>query len=120
VPIGRKRLSYTCSGSRSLESAADHWEGFSFTGGGWRVIYSGPWGMLQVWASSEAEGRRVILHACSHAGIDPTDPRGIWSVRNVGGRFGRVRRFRVGTWKGAPTVTARDGPDGLPSLAAPD
>jgi hypothetical protein len=112
----RRRLSYRCNGTRSQESAQEHWRGFTWQRGGWRCIYSGPWGQIQVCAASAAEGRRVIEHACSHAGIDPNYPGGVWSYRDVGGRFGRVATCRVMEQYGVPVVTARNGPDGPPVL----
>lgn len=74
--------------------------------------------MIQVWAASRGEGERVIRHACAHAGIDPEGDCGVWSFRNVGGRFGTVRTYRTGTLYGSPWVTARDGPNGPPEIVA--
>jgi hypothetical protein len=76
MPRGIKRLGYRAQVPVSQESQAEHWQGFTFTGGPWQVIYRGPWGSWQVWASSEAEGRRVLEHACAAASVDPLDPLG--------------------------------------------
>jgi hypothetical protein len=73
---------------------------------------------MQVWASSAAEGRRVIDHACAHAGIDPADPDGTFSAVEVHHpRFQRVSTWRVAERDGVPLVTSRSGPEGPPTLA---
>lgn len=113
MPRGIKRLGYRVQGSTSQASAAAHWSGFSFTGGNVQVIYKGPWGQIQVWASSESEGRRVIGHACAHAGISTSDPEGDWQVATpAGGRWRQGVRYRVKMKYGLPVVTARPGPEG--------
>lgn len=113
----RKLLGYRAQGSVSQASAAAHWEGFTFSGGPWQVIYKGRWGQLQVWASSTTEGRRVIAHACSHAGISTNDPDGYWQeARSSHPRHQTVRQFRTLVRYGAPVVTVRDGPAGPPTF----
>jgi hypothetical protein len=117
MPRGIKRLGYRAQVPVSQESQAEHWAGFVFTGGPWQVIYKGPWGQLQVWGSSEAEGRRVINHACVAAGIDPADPEGEWFVSESSSpRLRRVATYRVADRFGLPVVTVRPGPDGPPLI----
>lgn len=117
MPRGIKRLSYRAQVPITQQGQADHWAGFTFTGGPVQVIYKGPWGQLQVWASSEAEGRRVIGHACAGAGIDPSDPAGEWFVAvSSSPRHQRVATYRTATKWGLPVVTVRPGPSGPPLL----
>lgn len=117
MPRGLKRLSYRVQGSTSQAAAAAHWAGFTFMGGPVQVKYEGPWGQMQVWASSEAEGRRVIGHACAHAGISPEDPAGEWfSAVAAGDRWNGPKPYRVKMQYGLPVVTTRPGPDGPPLI----
>lgn len=117
MPRGLKRLSYRVQGSTTQAAQAAHWEGFTWSGGPWQVVYRGPWGSWQVWASSEAEGRRVLKHACSAAGVDPEDPAGAWWVAEVAHpRFQRVTTYKTATKYGLPVVTVRDGPSGSPLI----
>lgn len=117
MPRGSKRLGYRAQVPVTQAGQAEHWEGFTFTGGPWQVKYVGPWGQMQVWASSEAEGRRVIVHACSGAGIDPDDPAGEWfAVLMTAPRFQRVATYRTAAKYGLPVVTVRTGPDGPPLI----
>jgi hypothetical protein len=116
---GRHRhLSYRIQGSGTVQGAAAHWQGFSYQHGPYQTTYWGPWGRMQVWAASAAEGRRVLEHACAHAGIDPNDPDGSWRTHKVqGARFQGSRRWKVAERDGVPLVTARGGPDGPGVLA---
>lgn len=117
MPRGVKRLGYRAQVPVSQETQAALWEGFTFTGGPWQVIYKGPWGQMQVWASSEAEGRRVLEFACAAGGIDPGDPAGSWHVaRTDHPRFQRVATYRTAVKFGLPVVTVRDGPSGPPLI----
>jgi hypothetical protein len=96
-----------------------HWSGFSFEGGNVVSRWKGAWGVIQVWAASEAEGRRVIEHACTIAGIPlPMNPAGEWIVQVVqSSRNGKGGTFTVPDVQGIPAVTKRDGPSG-PSFIA--
>lgn len=117
MPRGLKRLGYRAQGPVTQEGQAAHWEGFTFQGGPWQVKYIGPWGQMQVWAVSAAEGRRVIEHACAAAGVDPDDPAGEWfEVLTTSQRFGRVATYRTAVKYGLPVVTVRPGPDGPPLI----
>jgi hypothetical protein len=113
-----KRLSYRDQGGASRAAHAAHWAGFEFEGGPWIVSCSGDWGEVQVWAASEAEGRRVINHAASIAGLPVDDPeQSEWSVSTSSNpRFGKPGRFRVATCYGLPVVTKRRGSDGYPLI----
>lgn len=111
-----KRLTYRDQGSATLEEHAAHWEGFTFTSGPVRVVLSGRWGQPQVWASTEAEGKRVLLHAAAIAGYDPTtDPTAQWEIADgsargvAAGLIYGVRQLRWG-----PAISKRDGPTGAP------
>jgi hypothetical protein len=117
MPRGIKRLGYRVQGAATQQGQAAHWAGFTFQGGPWQVIYRGPWGSWQVWASSEAEGRRVIAHACAAAGVSPTDPEGAYSVNlSTSARHQRVATYRTALKFGLPVVTVRSGPSGPPLI----
>jgi hypothetical protein len=116
-----KRLTYRDQGSATPEQHAAHWEGFEFTSGPVVVSLRGRWGKPQVWASTEAEGKRVLLHAASIAGYNPSaDPTAEWAVWDGGARgvvaglsYG-VRQLRWG-----PAISKRDGPAGAPEYPGP-
>jgi hypothetical protein len=69
-----------------------------------------------VWASTEAEGKRVLRHAAAIASYIPSaDPTAEWVVADVSARgvaagltYG-VRQLRWG-----PAISKRDGPVGAP------
>lgn len=112
----RKRLGYRDQSGASQDAHRDHWEGFTFSGGPWRVILSGAWGQPQVWASSAAEGKRVLLHAAAAAGYDPeSDPTAEWQIvevsngRHPAGRIYGVRQTQVG-----PQISKRESCAGPP------
>lgn len=117
MPTGRKRLGYLDQTGRPQEAHAAHWAGFRFTGGPWRVQCWSPAGKLQVWASSEAEGQRVIRHALVAAGVSPDDPGNTWSAHRVTHpRYKTVRTYETAVFQGAIAVTKRPGPDGCPEV----
>jgi hypothetical protein len=75
----RKRLSYRCLVTPTLEELSAHWEGFTWDTGAVQVrLTSKLFGEYQVWATDEDEGRRVIRHALSMSGFNEED--GIWSM----------------------------------------
>jgi hypothetical protein len=115
---GHKRFSYRDQSGTSREAHATHWDGFEFDAGPWIVSCFGEWGEMQVWAASEAEGRRVIGHAASIAGIPVEDPAlSEWAVtQSANPRYGKPGRFRVASLWGLPIVTKRRGPDGNPVI----
>lgn len=117
MPKGVKRLSYRATYQPSQANQAAHWAGFEFVGGPWQVIYKGPWGQIQVWAESEAEGRRVIEHACAGGAINPQHPQGEWFVVRVASpRYAKPTRYRTMVRFGSPVVTCRQGPNGSPQI----
>jgi len=112
----RKILSYRDQVGYPLEHHVEHWRNFRWEAGPVRTSLHGtPLGPVQVWASSEAEGRRVIEHAAAAAGYS-IPPKAEWySITVRGGRLGREATMKVGLDPGgAPTVTKREGSSGLP------
>jgi hypothetical protein len=91
----------------ALQSMHDHWKGFTWTTGPVVVKWlSDIWPQVQVWASSEAEGRRVVTHALNHMGAEVAD--GEWQYATVTDtRYGRITTVR------ATVVSARNGPHGV-------
>lgn len=76
----------------AMQSMADHWRGFSWRCGPVIVKwFSDSLPELQVWAETETEGRRVISHALSHIGADPTT--GEWYSATVSNK----RNGKIGT-----------------------
>lgn len=112
----RKVLRYRDQNGGGVEQHAAHWRGFRFTAGPVVVSAVGPWGEVQVWASTEQEGRRVIRHAAAVAGFNPdTDPEGEWLVSTVSNpRYGRVCTVEVLDTADGLAVSKRDGPSGPP------
>jgi hypothetical protein len=107
-----KKLSYRLPVDEMGESAAllamqDHWRDFTWQTGPVVVKWlSSSWPQVQVWASSEAEGRRVVRHALSHMQAPETD--GDWQYATVtDARYGRITQVR------ATIVSARQGPHGV-------
>ena len=114
----RKRFRYRSVSGNDLGAVVDHWKDFSFEGGPYRVRWiGGTWGTVEVWAASEAEGKRVIQHAAAEAGFDPFE-NGRWSTRaSSSARLGVRGAMRVDTTKGFYWITARDGSDQRPIVA---
>ena len=115
----RKRLRYRSLSGIGLGELVDYWKDFTFTGGPVRVRHTGSsWGTVEVWAITEAEGKRVILHAAREAGVDP-DQVGRWSTRRSdSARLGVSLPMRVDTTGGYYWITERDGSDGRPIVAS--
>jgi hypothetical protein len=110
----RKQLTYRVQVGGSLESSTAHWAGFTWQAGDVVVIHEGtPAGNLKVFASTEAEGRRVVSHALADAGIDPAK-RGEWKVTQTrGSRLGLSGTMRTApTSTGGYAVTSRTASDG--------
>jgi hypothetical protein len=116
-----KRFRYRSLSGAPLEDHASHWANFTWQAGPVCVINKGgPWGVLQVWAASAEEGKRVIQHAAAIAGIDLT--RTEWVVSSSKNpRFGRTGSMALKRLRGgALAVSMREGSDGLPEVMAPD
>jgi hypothetical protein len=113
----QKRLTYRSQVAVSLAAHTAHWTDFNWTAGPVQVISDGVWGRIQIWAVSEAEGKRVIRHAAVLCGVDPDDPQQCeWSVRTVtDSRYGRVCSMGLRYIRGLPCVSSRDGPSGAPN-----
>lgn len=112
---GGKRLSYRSYSGASEEEHVDHWRGFTWSAGPVVVKLKGNHGELQVWAASESEGRRVIGHACSIAGIDPDASDCWWETYTTSStRNGKPGTFRTREVNGFVHVSMRDGPNGSP------
>lgn len=109
-----KRISYRDQGNTSQAGHQAHWADFEFEAGRTIVAYCGHWGEVQVWASTEAEGRRVVQHACAIAQIPLTGSQaGEWVVTQAkAGRNGQPGRFVVPFAGPYPLVSKRAGPSG--------
>jgi hypothetical protein len=118
----RKVFGYRDPSGKELIEHRDHWVGFEFESGPWQVKSKGAvWGQVQVWATSEAEGRRVIEHAAAIAGVNLQGHEHRWIAREVmDPRYGARLRMSVRRdTQGAIWVTERTGPNGLPVVAVP-
>jgi len=115
----QKQLTYRDQNGKSRAEHQAHWKDFTFEGGPVIVKYEGSWGQIQVWAKDEAEGRRVIGHACAIAGIPAAGQGdGEWIVKTAKpGRNGKAGAFITATIEGLPCVTKRPGPSGFPVLS---
>ena len=110
-----KRLSYKDLSGSNQEAHAAHWRGFTFTGGPWKVVLSGPWGKPQVWASTPDEGKRVLDHVAAIAGYSLTGTDWEWIINRVDNpRWGRQAVFALQIKRGVEMVSKRDGPSGAP------
>lgn len=110
-----KRITYRDLNGAPLEAHAEHWREFTFQGGPWKVEAIGPFGSPRVWASSEAEGRRVLNHCAAIAGWDLNRPDvEIKAVRIEDSRLGKGGTFRVKTKRGLLLVSKREGSSGAP------
>lgn len=114
--LREKRLSFRDATGKDATAWAAIWAGFTWSAGPVVVEATGPWGQSKVWASSEAEGKRVLRHALTNAGWDPDDPsQGDWYVRTTSSsRLGKPGTYRLGEDRYGPRVSARDGSDGSP------
>jgi hypothetical protein len=113
----RKKFHYRDNSGMDQAGHAAHWQGFTWQAGPVVVKCFGPWGQMQVWASSEAEGRRVIEHAASAGSWDLSAPEVEWLVSVAsGGRNGRSGTMKTKETYLGIEVTKRDGPSGFPSI----
>ena len=117
----RKRFRYRSLTGGGLGSVIDHWKDFTWQAGPVCVQHAdASWGTPQCWASSAAEGKRVIRHAAGEAGIDP-DQDGRWVISGSDSpRYGVPGTMRVNTKGGYYWITARNGSDGSPIVGTVD
>lgn len=113
----RKQLRYRDLSNSDASAHSRHWDSFTWEAGPVCVIHSGhSWGVPQVWAASESEGKRVIRFAASIAGVDP-DKDGKWQTTvSSNPRFGQFGAMRVKKIWGFNSVSKRDGSNGPPEL----
>lgn len=114
-----KRITYRDLNGASLEAHAEHWREFTFQGGPWLVQAEGPFGRPRVWASSEAEGKRVLRHCAAIAGWNLDAPNvEINAVRVEDDRVGKGGTYRVAVRRGLLMVSKREGSSGAPESVA--
>ena len=111
----RKLFRYRSKSTRNDDQLRTYWSEFAWQAGSTVVGHKGAWwGEPQVWASSEAEGKRVLRFAGGEAGIDP-DLDGQWVVGSSrSARYGQSGTMRLEKPRGTYWVTRRDGPSGVP------
>jgi hypothetical protein len=113
----RKKFKYRDNTGSPQSVHAEHWKGFRWRSGNVIVRAYGPWGQLQIWAASEAEARRVFLHACSVAGWNLDEQLTDWAVGSAGGeRNGRSGLMATKETPLGVEVTKRSGPSGFPVI----
>ena len=110
----RKLFRYRSKSTRTPKELQGWWAPFTWTAGGTIVSHNGGWwGTPQVWASSAAEGKRVIRFAGTEAGINP-DTVGEWFITTTDDpRYGMSDTMRLAKPHGDYWVTRRDGPTGF-------
>lgn len=122
MPSGRRYLTktfrYRSKGSQLLENVVNHWKDFVWEAGPVCVINKGLWwGVPQVWAASEAEGKRVIQHAAAEAGISLEKSEWVISS-SKNPRYGNTGTMRVRIYRNAQCmwygITNRDNSDARP------
>jgi hypothetical protein len=106
----RKLFRYRSKSSRDLGQLSGYWESFTWRAGPVCVIHKGAWwGTPQIWAESAEEGKRVIRHAATEAGLNP-DQVGRWEIGGSRApRYGMSGTMRIHMHKGFPWVASRDG-----------
>jgi hypothetical protein len=111
----RKRVRYRSVSGIGLNALIDHWKDFQFDAGPVIVKHLGSsWGTVTVWASSIAEGKRVIRHAAGEAGVD-ADQTGRWEISSsTSTRLGMPGTMKVNRSGGYYWITARDGSNNRP------
>ena len=114
----RKEFRYFDQSGKDLGEHFLHWKDFTWQAGPIFVGTSGtPLGKTHVWAESETEGRRVIEHAATIAGVTlPDDSWGISVAR--GGRVGQPGTMRLQRSDGRYWISTRQGPSGPPTYPA--
>jgi hypothetical protein len=114
----RKLFRYRTKSSRDLGQLSAYWEQFSWRAGSVCVRHTGAWwGDPQVWAESPEEGKRVIRHAATEAGLNP-DQIGQWAVSSSRSpRYGMSGTMKVLRHLDFPWVASRDGSNWPNTLA---
>jgi len=114
-----KNFSYPCKGAVDLVAHTEAWKEFTFTSGPWVSGFEFPGGTLQVWASSVAEGRRVISFALSLGGWSSGEiESGQWFSKQVANQdYGRPGTCRLKRNRNGWEVTMRIGRNGPPVQA---
>jgi hypothetical protein len=114
----RARLTYRDLGGGGLEHHVAGWLGFVWEKGPVQVDLKGKWGLVRVYAASEAEGKRVIRHAAALASYDiDADASHQWFVAvHNGGRLGRSGTMRPEVAGDGIAVTVRQGASGRPPI----
>ena len=114
----RKLFRYRTKSTRDLGQLSAYWQDFTWHAGDVSVWHEGAWwGTPKVWAQSAEEGKRVIRHAGSEAGIDP-DQVGRWKTSSSNSpRYGMSGNMRIYKKDGFPWVAQRSGPDFPNTLA---
>lgn len=116
----RKTMRYRDQTGTPEADHVDHWAGFEWSAGPAIVTSQGaPWGVVQVWAETDAEGRRVIEHAAAIAGVDLTAEGCRWEYSSPrSSRYGKTGTMRVEhDMTGTPCISKRAGSDGRPDWA---
>ena len=99
----RKLFRYRTQSTRDLGQLSAYWCGFTWKSGPVCVRHKGAWwGDPQVWAESAEEGKRVIRHAATEAGLDP-DQTGGWAVSSSRSpRYGMSGTMKILKKRGFP------------------
>lgn len=113
-----KKFNYRDQSGMSQAGHAAHWRGFTWQAGQVIVKAEGPWGQMQVWASSQSEGARVIAHGAAAGGWDLSAPEVEWTVAECSdSRYGRSATMQTKETPLGVEVTKRNGPSGFPVLS---
>jgi hypothetical protein len=115
----KKLFRYFDESGASLLDTTIHWKDFVWNAGPFMVSCNGTTlGKPQVWAASNAEGRRVIEHAAAITGCDMSKVEWVYGTSRSP-RYGMPGVMRVHrNEKGVLGITKRDGPNGLPPAYA--
>ena len=113
----RKQLRYRDLSNSDASAHSRHWDSFTWEAGPVCCTFrSEIVGVLQVWAASESEGKRVINFAAAISGFS-TDSDGEWQIAfSSNPRFGQFGSMRVKKIWGFNSVSKRDGSSGPPEL----
>ena len=113
-----KQLRYRDQSGQPESFHVDHWRDFVWQTGPVIVTSRGAaWGVVQVWASTSAEGRRVINHAATAASVSLGVPEHKWEITSPKDpRYGREATVYPVKFDatGLVMVSKRDGPSGIP------